>query len=180
VELPDRISMKSLFEDSGLATVGSERAHPTRSATMKALSIRQPWAWLIVRPDLSGDERSEALRNRVLKSIENRSWPTRFRGRFYVHAAMGMTRTEYSQAQQRLLSPGGPQITLPSYENLPRGGIVGSATLVDCVEPADRNSWWHVDGQCGFQLSDVEPLAFRPCKGRLMFFDVPENPASPA
>lgn len=35
------------------------------------LSIRQPWADLIV----SGK-----------KDIENRSWPTKFRGSFYIHA----------------------------------------------------------------------------------------------
>lgn len=28
---------------------------------MKALSIRQPWAWLIVRPDLVGAARAAAL-----------------------------------------------------------------------------------------------------------------------
>ena len=46
---------------------------------MKALSIRQPWAWLIVHGR---------------KDIENRSWRTKFRGRFLVHAAQGMTRRE--------------------------------------------------------------------------------------
>ena len=38
---------------------------------MKTLSIRQPWAWLIV----SGQ-----------KDVENRSWKTNFRGRILVHA----------------------------------------------------------------------------------------------
>ncbi|WP_206002040.1 ASCH domain-containing protein [Paraburkholderia aromaticivorans] len=38
---------------------------------MKALSIRQPWAWLIVKGH---------------KDIENRTWSTRFRGRVLIHA----------------------------------------------------------------------------------------------
>ena len=38
---------------------------------MKALSIRQPWAWLIVAG---------------YKDVENRTWATDFRGRIYVHA----------------------------------------------------------------------------------------------
>lgn len=52
---------------------------------MKALSIRQPWAWLIVNGH---------------KDIENRSWPTRFRGKFLVHASNGMTRSEYEEASR--------------------------------------------------------------------------------
>ncbi|MCP4687042.1 MAG: ASCH domain-containing protein, partial [Desulfobacterales bacterium] len=38
---------------------------------MKALSIRQPWAWLIANG---------------YKDIENRSWRTSFRGEFLIHA----------------------------------------------------------------------------------------------
>lgn len=48
-----------------------------------ALSIRQPWAWLIIHGG---------------KDIENRTWPTRFRGRVAVHAGKGMTRDEYEAA----------------------------------------------------------------------------------
>jgi len=39
--------------------------------TMRALSVKQPWAWLIVNG---------------YKKIENRNWPTSFRGRIYIHA----------------------------------------------------------------------------------------------
>ena len=38
---------------------------------MKALSIMQPWAWLIANGH---------------KDIENRSWPTRYRGPVLIHA----------------------------------------------------------------------------------------------
>jgi ASCH domain len=44
---------------------------------MKAPSIRQRWAWLIVNGH---------------KDIENRAWPTKFRGRVLIHASKGMTR----------------------------------------------------------------------------------------
>ena len=50
---------------------------------MLALSIRQPWAWLIVHG---------------WKDIENRTWRTRVRGRFLIHAAKGMTNREYLDA----------------------------------------------------------------------------------
>ena len=49
---------------------------------MKALSIRQPWAWLIVCGH---------------KPLENRSWPTPYRGPLLIHAAKGMARVEYEE-----------------------------------------------------------------------------------
>src|SRR5215472_1457845 len=42
-----------------------------RLAGMKALSVRQPWAWLIVNG---------------YKPVENRNWLTKFRGRLLIHA----------------------------------------------------------------------------------------------
>lgn len=48
---------------------------------MKALSIRQPWAWLIIRPDLTTPEqRAAALAAGHIKTIENRNWATNRRG----------------------------------------------------------------------------------------------------
>ena len=38
---------------------------------MKALTLRPQWAWFVVNGH---------------KDIENRSWPTRLRGRIWVHA----------------------------------------------------------------------------------------------
>ena len=45
-------------------------------APLKALSIRQPWAWLIVNG---------------FKDVENRNWRTHWRGRLLIHASKGMT-----------------------------------------------------------------------------------------
>lgn len=39
---------------------------------MKYLTVRQPWAWLLVNGH---------------KDIENRSWPTKYRGPLLIHAA---------------------------------------------------------------------------------------------
>ncbi|MCU7645600.1 ASCH domain-containing protein [Pseudomonas piscis] len=119
---------------------------------MKALSIRQPWAWLIIHGG---------------KDIENRSWHTKYRGRFLVHAAKGMTRAEYNQASW-IAGPLG--VNLPRFEALQRGGIIGSVELVDSVDHS--NSPWYM-GQKGFLLCDPMPLPFRPMKGQLQFFDVP-------
>lgn len=145
---------------------------------MKALSIRQPWAWLIVRPDLVGAARAAAIASGEIKDIENRSWPTRFRGRVLVHASKSMTRAEYEDALDPLWSRGGPTIELPPFEQLQRGGIVGAVTITACIAPADRISKWHVDGAYGFRLVDARPVPFVECKGALQFFDVPPDVAA--
>ena len=115
-----------------------------------ALSIRQPWAWLIVNG---------------WKNIENRTWPTRFRGRFLVHASSGMTRNEYDAC--RLFMLGFTTLELPPMGALERGGIVGEVTLLDCVK--QHHSEWFC-GPWGFVLSDSKPLPFVRMKGELGFF----------
>ncbi|MBN3811659.1 ASCH domain-containing protein [Paraburkholderia sp. Ac-20347] len=144
---------------------------------MKALSIRQPWAWLIVRPDLTGAAREVAIAACKLKVIENRTWPTRLRGRFLIHASKGMTRAEYDDVEA-FLDHFDIDIALPGQEKLHRGGIVGAATLTDCIPSARRTSTWHMEGQWGFLLEDVKPVPFVECKGALQFFDVPADIAT--
>ncbi|WP_277963852.1 ASCH domain-containing protein [Pseudomonas sp. RIT-To-2] len=125
---------------------------------MKALSIRQPWAWLIIHGG---------------KDIENRSWHTKHRGRFLVHASKGMTRAEYNQATW-VAGPLG--VTIPQFEELQRGGIIGSIELVDSVDHSD--SPWYM-GAKGFTLRNPQTLEFMPRKGQLNFFDVPDELVEP-
>ncbi|QSL90475.1 ASCH domain-containing protein [Pseudomonas atacamensis] len=121
---------------------------------MKALSIRQPWAWLI----LNGG-----------KDVENRSRNTKLRGRFLIHASKGMTRAEYNAASWIA----GPQgITLPPFDELERGGIVGSVELVDCVDSS--TSPWYM-GEKAYILRDPRPIPFLPYKGQLGFFEIPTH-----
>ena len=139
---------------------------------MKAISIRQPWAWLIIRPDLiSPAARAAAMASTEvqIKDIENRNWKTKHRGRVLVHAAKGMTREEYNYVKH-FLSP--TSIILPSFSDFDRGGIIGSVEIVDCVN--DSNSVWFT-GRYGFVLKDPKPLPFIPWKGQLGFFEVPDS-----
>lgn len=64
-------------------------------------------------------------------------------------------------------------LALPSIDGLQRGGIVGEATLVDCVTVSD-SPWFF--GPYGFVLEDVRPLPFRPYRGALGFFEATPNP----
>lgn len=130
-----------------------------------ALSITQPWAWLIVH---AGND------------IENRSWPTPVRGRVLIHAGRGMTRAGYAEALDFWQSLGQPDVVgadqrltappmMPAFDALERGGIVGSVEIVDCVRYS-HSPWFF--GPFGFVLRNAKPLPFQPMRGRRGFFRV--------
>lgn len=119
----------------------------TARRTGLALSIRQPWAWLIVHGH---------------KPIENRDWPTRVRGLVGIHASLRFDRDGYSWVRYTF-----PAIALPPPTGFELGGIVGRAELVDCVTA--HPSPWFV-GEYGFVFAGAEPLPFRRCRGALGFF----------
>jgi hypothetical protein len=120
---------------------------------VKALSIRQPWAWAIVHST---------------KRIENRDWNTSYRGPLLIHAAKGCTRAEYGFVATIMVSYCG--VTPPPLDDLQRGGIIGKAWLTDVVTKS-ADVWF--EGKFGFVLEDVEPLPFRPLRGMLGLFEVP-------
>lgn len=67
---------------------------------MKAITVRQPWAWAIIHAG---------------KDIENRSWKTKTRGRVAIHAASGMTHAEYEEGCKSIRKRK-PKIKIPVYE----------------------------------------------------------------
>lgn len=115
---------------------------------LPALSIRQPYAWLVA----SG-----------IKNIENRSRRTHYRGLFLIHASL---------KRQELTDEVIKQLELLSGYRFPetfsQGGIVGIAEIVDCVEKSD--SPWKMDDYWGWVLANARPLEFKPCKGALGLF----------
>lgn len=125
---------------------------------MKALSIRQPWAWLIIHGG---------------KDIENRSWGTKYRGRFLVHASKGMTKGEYEDAAEFAASIG---VTVPPASELLRGGVIGSVELVDSQNTSA--SPWYM-GQKALVLREPRPVQFIRATGQLGFFDVPSELLAP-
>lgn len=116
-----------------------------------ALSVRQPWAWLIVNG---------------FKNVENRTWRTQYRGPLVIHASALMTRREYRLAKE---FAGNIGVTVPGERKLERGGVVGAACLTDCVE--QHSSPWFI-GPVGFVLEAAEATKFVPAKGRLGLFMV--------
>jgi hypothetical protein len=116
---------------------------------VKALSIRQPYAWLIVNG---------------LKDIENRNWPTNFRGDVLIHAGITYPMRDYADDAEIYGRRFG---AYPAREEM-LGGIVGVATIVDCVATSD-SEWFF--GPYGFVLENARPLPMIPCKGALGFFE---------
>jgi hypothetical protein len=114
----------------------------------KALSIRQPWAWLIING---------------YKDIENRSWPTEYRGDFLVHVAKRFDKEGYQWVLENT------NIQMPSPDEFQRGGVAGVVELVDCV--VTHESIWFT-GPYGFVLNNPRKLTFFELKGRLGFFEI--------
>ena len=107
-----------------------------------ALSIRQPYPWHILYDG---------------KDVENRNWPTRFRGPVLIHASKGVDLEDRDKVREK---------------SMPLGGIVGMMEIVDCV--TDWYSDWFY-GKYGFVIRNAQPLPFIPCKGALGFFRVPQE-----
>lgn len=143
---------------------------------MKAISIRQPWVWMILNAG---------------KRRENRDWkaPPRFiiGETILIHAsatfrnedvyedflaAKEMASDEaWAEVQARF-----PEITLRMLKEQ-AGGLVARARVVDAVWNGDNpDDPWAVPGAVGIILADVVPLpALIPYKGALGFFDVPDS-----
>lgn len=161
---------------------------------MKALSIRQPWAYAILN---------------FGKRIENREWraaPRSMLGQtFLIHAAKGCTLDEWMGAAEFMrdayaVRPWRGSSILPALAKLTRGALVGRARLAGVVHTnagghcslsvgvpdcalcgrgldgacAHRDPW-AIPGTLGLLLADVEALPEPiPFKGALGFFDVPD------
>lgn len=117
-------------------------------AKLPALSVRQPWAWLIV----SG-----------FKDIENRPRRTHYRGSLLIHA--GLSLDSYTEENIYWLNK---KFNVRIPMELDTGGIVGIVDIVDCVE--SHKSKWFMSGNYGWVLTNHRRLNFRPCKGALGLF----------
>lgn len=118
--------------------------------TFPCLSVRQPWADLIVDG---------------VKDVENRRWSTTFRGAVLIHAARRIEQDDVGRVRRDLG-------LAPEQEYRPvTGAILGMTRIVDCVS---RHPSRFFSGPYGFVLEDSvrfeRPIPYR---GRLGFFPVP-------
>lgn len=114
---------------------------------MRALSLRQPWTWLVVNG---------------FKDIENRSWRTDHRGPLLIHASS--SKQDFNEDELKYIRQG-HGVVVPNELDI--GGIVGIVDVIDCVE--DHKSKWF-SGEWGWVLANPRRLPFRECKGFVKFF----------
>ena len=136
-----------------------------------ALSIREPWAYLICAGYKDVENRDRLLSVRKLPL------------RIYVHAGQtAASSNEHARAFSLLIRERGSneaKKVMQAYRDAGpaiMGAIIGEVTIVNCLQrlPGDRNnlySNWHEEGKWGLILSRAElyekPI---PCSGSLGFF----------
>lgn len=112
----------------------------------------QPWAWAIVAG---------------IKTVENRSRPTRHRGPLVIHASKSR---RYLDGDYADLLPG-----LPPVEQLDFGALIGVVEVVDCVPLAEVEGDPFAVGPWCWILSRAQRIWPVPCKGQVSFFGVPDT-----
>lgn len=141
---------------------------------MKAFSLTQPWASLVIEGH---------------KKYETRSWSTKFRGPLAIHASKGFPRwAKLLMGTDEYDGDGFIRDALNRFpEELPMGSILGVVTLVDCHPTQDVRhgnplsakeiafgDW--AAGRFAWQLEN--PIRFQypvPMKGSLGLWEVPAN-----
>lgn len=126
---------------------------------MKAISVKNPWAFLIFHG----------------KDVENRTWPTNFRGTIAIHSSQRPEKGHVLNATQ-LSHLDHDVVKVLQKGSYPNGAIIGQVDITGCVQ--DSGSIWAVAGQYHWQLANSvmypKPI---PCKGKLNFWDVPDDAA---
>ena len=125
---------------------------------MKAITISEPWASMIAHG---------------FKTMETRSWPTKYRGRIAIHAGKGKMPSENIPEMIEMLDGD----THP-------GCIVAYADIIDCIEitddiieqvkenHAEYISGFYSPGRYAFILDNVEQIEPIQMKGRQRIWNV--------
>lgn len=121
---------------------------------MKAISIKQPFAWLVVKG---------------IKDIENRTWKANYRGTLIIHASKAWSQGGYEHIRDNM----GLKVGIPCKKDYAFGALIGMVNMVDCK--TRHPSKWFV-GPYGFVFKSAEawedPMPYR---GQLGLFEVPDE-----
>lgn len=155
-------------ESSQKPSLGVRKLRKKRGGVMSgsvfALSIKQPWAGLI----LAG-----------VKTVEIRTWSTAIRGRVLIHAA--------SRPDERPEAWKWVTEEVKPFTQLHRG-IIGEAILSGCVIYREKSvfhadqlrhwndpEWFQSPQMYGFEFTQPKVLSFRACRGYVRFFHIEES-----
>ncbi|MGB6296551.1 MAG: DNA N-6-adenine-methyltransferase [Rivularia sp. (in: cyanobacteria)] len=140
----------------------------TKSNTLKAISLWQPWASLIPLG---------------LKHYETRSWKTKYRGKLLICSTAKSTKTQHLHYLKIC-----NDIELPEWNetNFPHGCAIAVCDLVDCIEItpefiAQQSQTeilcgnWQV-GRYAWKLENIQPIAESfAVKGKQGLFNIPST-----
>jgi len=139
---------------------------------MMCLSVRQPWATLIIAG---------------IKNVENRKWDTRLRGALAIHASKTSDQQAMYFLHQIMREDPGVKTAIMEYgqrtgidmlrlDSYPTGAVIGFVNLIDIRSPGivdDDHRVWRDPMQHGWVLrSPIELDEKQPLGGRLGLFDV--------
>ncbi|MGY3690836.1 hypothetical protein ACVIGA_000916 [Bradyrhizobium sp. USDA 3240] len=127
---------------------------------MKIISIRQPWASLIVIGGTNVETGAIEF-----KDVENRTWKTAYRGPMLIQASQRPDDITADEIEQRFG-------VRPAREQQ-LGGVVGVVDLVDCVR--SHPSRWAAAAHWHFMLRNPRPLPFTKWKGALSLRSAPNE-----
>ena len=100
---------------------------------MKTLSVRQPWANLIVHG---------------IKDIENRTWKTNYRGRIYIHApslSVKLYKICHNEIDNSIFCRNYENNYEYLFDQLLFSAIIGTVEIINCIR--DSKSTW-ADPDC--------------------------------
>ena len=150
---------------------------------MKCITIRQPWAWMIIHgggylwpPDIAGVPQPPILTWR--KDVENRKWKTTHRGPLLIHAAQREIDDDddYHKALSVYYGQTYAQLReIPDY--LEYGSIIGRVNLVDIL--SDSESCWAFPDHWHWIIEDPQPIKPIPYRGIPGLFDFPDDLLTP-
>ncbi|MDR3615604.1 MAG: ASCH domain-containing protein [Candidatus Obscuribacterales bacterium] len=129
---------------------------------LKALTLRQPFAWSVFNAG---------------KDVENRTWPCKVRGTIAIHAAYNQPEGVYAPSskfiQSVLKKLGKKSVRIPSLAKLDRGAIIGLVDIVDCVD-GSPSAWF--EGPIGFVFANARLLPKPvPCADKRRFFTLSDE-----
>lgn len=138
---------------------------------MRALSVRQPWAFAIVIG---------------AKTVENRDWASKHLGPLAIHASKTEERDAVDDVLRMIHEQLPPPLDLEGlrhvYEATKRlGCVVGAVDMIGCTNGSDAENWegaldqWFT-GPYGFVLQNARVVRETvPCRGRLGIWRLPSG-----
>lgn len=127
----------------------NQRLRLARGQMIPVLSVRLPWAWLLVNGPKLGV---------AWKDVENRTWKTNYRGPIFIHASRTCRRADWEAAAIFIAGCLDDEAVtrigqmMPVFEQIRNfaGHVIGAVNLVDCVTRSE-SAWF--TGDVGFVMT---------------------------